>query len=339
MAFTSVSDAVLDKPDLLDRELDVLNDIQKHLPFIPANRLGDSRYWTKSYAGAVFYTGTYKGQAAVLKIQGTRPPFSEIDHLKAFAAQNQSLLIRPPRLYAYLYWDDHRRYEALILEAIDGRPVISTPTTASELTTFFSLYRDYRAHCRRKPWLPPPTQSLPDLIDTNFDNWIRIRQSLFPHHPLFTSADELLVEAAMDVLVDAYHLVKPEFLHGHFSYRDLLKQGDEYILFSNLFWKYLTPFYDAVFAYHWFIYHLSSLKNVTPELIESQRQLWLNAIVDLCRTTEERNLMNLALLERAAAGLNLDVLSLNPHDQITGYLFKATRREVTRLIGAIDSTV
>lgn len=332
MTFNSVSDAILEKPDLLDREAEVLKDIHRRLDFTSKKRLGDSRYWVKTHAGAVFYQGIFKDQPAVLKIQGVKPPVSEIDQIQAFAAQNQSSLIRPPHLLAFLRWSADRRYEALVLEQVTGGPAINFPTTAPEVTRFYTLYQEYRRHCRAKPWLPQPTQSLPQLIETDFANWRHIRHQLFPHHPLFQTSDETLINQAITLLKQGYQRVEPEFLHGHFSYHDVYQQGRQWVLFSNLFWKYKAPFYDAVFNQHWFVFHLASVKGMTQAKIKAQHQLWLTAIFKLGRTTVDQKLINLALLERAAAGLNLDALSLDLQNPFTPFLYDYTRKRLQYLI-------
>ncbi|MBI2613373.1 MAG: hypothetical protein HYW62_01225 [Candidatus Levybacteria bacterium] len=98
------------------------------------------------------------------------------------------------------------------------------------------------------------------------------------------------------------------------------------------FWK--SPFYDAIFGYHWFIYQLARdrLKNPTIELIEEQRNLWLSKINSLAKTDSDKKLLNLALLERAAAGLNLDALKADPKKSISKYLAEKTRENLKNLL-------
>jgi hypothetical protein len=51
---------------------------------------------------------------------------------------------------------------------------------------------------------------------------------------------------------------------------------------------------------------------------------------------DNKRLLSLALLERAVAGLNLDVLSINPNKPISKYLFKATRKQIMELISELN---
>jgi hypothetical protein len=108
----------------------------------------------------------------------------------------------------------------------------------------------------------------------------------------------------------------------------------EVILFSNLFWRYRQPLYDAVFAQHWHILNLSSLKNLDQTCITDQHQLWLKYLHHLPQTQgkHRHQYLYLALLERAAASLNLDILSLDPDHRHTPLLFDFTRQNLQYLI-------
>lgn len=334
----SVSDYVLDKPDLLDREKQVLQNIITHSGFKVSHRLGDSRYWNQQYAGAVFYQGTYQTKPAVLKIQGTKPPVSEIDQITSFSAQNRSRLIRPPHLYTSIPWSETDQFEALILEHIDGMPIVPAPATASQIKQFFHLYIDYRRHCRQRPWLPKPTHSISTQIHQDFTKWRHIRKTIYPKHPHLKLIDDNLIDQAIKVLIKKYQGTKWDFCHGHLSAQDFVqtKRG-ETILFSNLFWRYRPPLYDAVFAQHWHLLCLSSLKSITQKDILSQQNLWFKYLHNLPQTQgKHRKLyLQLALLERAAAALNLDVLTLDPQAQTTPYQFTRLKENITQILTQI----
>jgi hypothetical protein len=107
-------------------------------------------------------------------------------------------------------------------------------------------------------------------------------------------------------------------------------------LLSNLYWSWRPPLYDAVFGYHWYIYSLAQVEGITPEAVEAQRTLWLKHIKALPQAQGDNNkLLRLALLERAAAGLNLDALSVDPQKPITEYLVQATREQVRKHIDVV----
>ena len=129
--------------------------------------------------------------------------------------------------------------------------------------------------------------------------------------------------------VKGYQGIEPTFQHGHFATRDLFVVGNEVIILSNLYWSWRPPFYDAVFGYHWFMYGLEDLK---IETAEEQRRLWLDRIYDLAKSEEDTRLIKLALLERAAAGLNLDALVMNPKKPGARHLVEATREQIKDLL-------
>lgn len=332
-----ISQLFLAGSDLGSREQEVLKDASKKLGFIPGKLMDRSSWWNSREIGAFRYEGKFRGKKAVLKIQGVKPTTSEIYMIQAFSKANQSKILRPPLLYSYLPWDDKRRYEALILEFIDGKPIVNGPASESELTEFFALREEYRRNCVTFPWIEKPKESLSEEIRSNFDKWRQASFKLYPTHPFRKSEDEKIIDEAVNALIKNYENVEREFQHGHFGVSDLLKlKNGEVVILSNLYWSWKPPFYDAVFGYHWFIYHLAKLKNVTPELIENQRNLWLKQISRLHLKGVKLKLLDLAFLERAAAGLNLDALSADPQRSIEEYLVESTRETLRGYLSGIQ---
>jgi hypothetical protein len=320
--------------DLQDREEEVLKEASEKLGFAPSKLIGRSSWWGSTEIGAFHYAGEIEGKRAVLKIQGVKPSVSEIDMINNFNKTNKSKLVRPPHLYAYLNWNDEKRYEALALEFIEGEKVIKTPTNKNEVHEFFEIYKDYRENCLSFPWVDKPTISISQKIADNFSKWREASFKIYPNHPLREKGDTLLIDQAVQLLIEKYKGIDMEFMHGHFSEGDLYKVNGQIVILSNLFWSWRPPLYDSIFAYHWFIYHLNDVDRITSKEVEEQRSIWLNEIKNLPQTQGSKNqeLLNLVLLERAVAGLNLDALSANPNKPITKYLFEATRREIKRLI-------
>lgn len=335
-----ISHLFLSGSDLADREKEVLEDASKRLGFIPIKLIDRSHWWTSKEIGAFRYEGEFEGKKAVLKIQGAKPATSEIYMIQAFSKANQSKILRPPLLYSFFSWNDDRRYEALVLEFVGGKKVVNNPTNKDELEEFFNLRKEYKENCVVNLWIDKPSESLSQEIKINFEKWREASFKLYPSHPFREKDDERLIDEAVDLLVEGYIGIDSEFQHGHFSVGDLYKISDnEAIILSNLYWSWKPPFYDAIFGYHWFIYHLAKLPNATPQLVKQQRKLWLSKINSLAKTDlgthlkgVKLKLLNLALLERAAAGLNLDALSVDPKSPIAEYLVQETREEVKRLI-------
>lgn len=332
-----ISHLFLQGSDLADREKETLKDACKRTGFIPERLMNRSSWWTSKEIGAFRYFGVYKGKKAVLKIQGVKPNMSEAYMINAFKKANKSKIIRPPILYAFLTWDEEKRYEALILEFVDGSIVVNSPTNEKELEDFFNLYSEYRKTCCLDPWIDKPKKSLSEEVKINFEKWKQASQRLYPTHPLREKQDDKLIYQAVDLLVKGYEGVEPIFQHGHFSASDLYRtRNGEVVILSNLYWSWKPPFYDAVFGQHWFVYHLAEIPNINPRLVESQRNLWFSKINSLATTSQDKRLLNLALLERAAAGLNLDALSIDPKNPIAKYLVGTTRKQVKEFLGILN---
>jgi hypothetical protein len=136
-------------------------------------------------------------------------------------------------------------------------------------------------------------------------------------------------------LTKAWQQEKPEFMHGHFSAEDLIKYKNQVVLFSNLFWKWKNPFADAVFAYHWFIYSLAKVKDITPEKINAQQKLWLKTIFsvpEIANKKRNKVLVKAALLERAIAGLLVDAFAyIDKENPAAEWLVAFTRKNVKQL--------
>jgi hypothetical protein len=327
-----ISKQFLEGSDLQTRENEVLLDACNKLDFNPIRLKQRSSWWGSKEIGAFHYLGTYQGKNSILKIQGIKPTISEIYMINSFQKQNQSKIIRPPRIYASLPWNEDKRYEALILEDTGNQKLVSIPTKEKEIEEFFNIFNEYRNFCLQNPWLAKPATSLWQNVKENFDAWRKAGIKIYPNHPLRDSEDEKLINKAIEILVNNYKNIEPQFMHGHFSARDLYKVENQIVLISNLYWSYRAPFYDAIFGYHWFMFDLAKVENISFAEIEIQRNLWLNKINLLPKNEEEKKLLNLAFLERAAAGLNLDALSIDPNLEISKYLVEKTREEVKRLI-------
>ncbi len=331
-----ISHLFLEGSDLQDREKEVSEDASKKLGFTPTKLMDKSSWWTSKEIGAFRYEGKFKGKKAVLKIQGVKPRTSEIYMIQSFSKANKSKILRPPLLYSYLSWNDERRYEALVLEFVLGKKIVNCPTNKDEIEKFFKLRKEYKKNCVVNPWIDKPNKSLSDEIKINFAKWRKASFKLYPKHQFRKNEDKDLIDAAVEILQEKYQGVEPEFQHGHFSAGDLYKISEnEVVILSNLYWSWKPPFYDAIFGYHWFMYHLAQLENPTIKLVEGQRVLWLSKINSLPKTDLDKKLLNLAFLERAIAGLNLDALSVESKSPIAECLVEETRSEVKRLLGLI----
>jgi len=326
----------LEGSDLGQREQEVLRDVSQRTGFIPTKLIDRSSWWGSTEIGAFHYEGEFDGRRATLKVQGVKPRTSEIYMIESFARTNKSRILRPPHLYATLPWDDKRRYEALIMEYIGTKKIMKVPTNKDEVKRYYELFADYRKNCRESPWLEKPALILPEKMRENFKKWREASLKIYPVHPLREDSDLELIDRAVNLLVEGYRGVGPEFQHGHLADSDFYQVGKDIVVLSNLYWGWRAPFYDAIFCFHWFIYHLNKVDRIAPYDVEEQRRLWMEEIESLPSSDKERRLLKLALLERAAAGLNLDALSYEKVKPVTSYLVETTRKQVITLINELS---
>lgn len=331
----SLDQAFIAGADMSKREKEILKDIVSQTDFTPKKVIWRSSYWGTSQIGAVHYQGTYKGKPAVLKIQGVKPEVSEIFMIEQFAVQNRSKIIRPPKLFATIPWNETGNYEVLIMECVTGRKVLQSKRLQSRqnIKKFLNCYQEYRKNCLpKKPWLPQPAKI---NWKKAFQNLISTSKRAYPKHPFRKPTDKKLAGQAAGLLEKIYEKVSLEFVHGHFSVEDLAYQDGEVVLFSNLFWKWKYPFSDAVFGYHWFMYELSHVRGIKLTQVEKQREIWLSELLNLPwvkKSPKNLKLAKAALLERAIAGLIIDSFLVDKEKPIAKYLTDSTRNQVKMLL-------
>lgn len=318
---------------LENREKELLTQIGDKTGFVAENNIWKSSYWGSKQIGAANYLGTYKGKAAVLKIQGAKPMMSEIDVLEKFEAQNESKKVRTAKLYDYIRWSDADQFEALVLEYIDGPKVVESgkPTNQAAINEFLDFYRDYRMNCRNRPWLAMPDKA-PE-IRSSLVKAAKIREDIYPNHPLRTAEDDTLIESSMKILEPQFKTQKLEFVHGHLSVEDVFKVNPNgFVIFSNLFWGWKSPFSDLLFGYHWFLQTLERFDGTTRALIEDQREMWLEEMQALPEVRENQRDFLVARLEKAVSGLAIDAYAyIDPKNPAALPLIESTRDQVRKL--------
>lgn len=306
MKAISVTDDFFQEIDLATKENEIMSFLSKELNFLPQNIPWRSRYWGKG-TGAFLINGLYQGKKAIAKIQGAKPTISEVIMIKEFEKQNQSKIIRPPKVYHFLPWSSKRGYEVIIMEKIEGEYIVNSgqKATSHQIKEFFSLYDEYKDKCLNQPWLPPPKKI--SYYQNYFSKWKKIRKTL-DKDKIINKKDEKILERVAFYLDKNFSRTNLEFSHNHLSVYDFKKiSPKEVIVFSNLFWGWRWPLYDLVFGYQWFILSLSHL----PEKeIWDQISLWQTAMKETKEAKNKPQLYNLALLERTLAAYNLDVLMI-----------------------------
>lgn len=335
-------DAFEKDSDMSSREKDVLRGIVLKNGFVPEKNIWRSKYWGKNL-GATHWLGKLDGLDVVLKIQGVKPDVSELVMIKKFESSNRSKIIRPPKILKAIKWSNKNEYEAIFFEYINGKKVLKEGVlqTRQNIANFFSYYKEYRQNCLpKKAWLPSPKKE--KFIERGLKRLHKSSMKAYPNHPFRLASDFQLAMKASKVLSVAYQKENLEFIHGHFSFNDLFYENlgsKVVVLFSNLFWKWRYPYFDAVFAYHWFMYELNHVDGITPQLVEEQRKIWFEEIFKATwakKTEKTIRLVNAALLERAIAGLVIDSFLVDPKKPIAKYLTDSTRDQVKKLMKLLN---
>lgn len=318
--------------DLKIRKQEVLQDIISLTEFIPDEKqLRQSEWLTTGKVGAIHLPGVLEGKRTVLKIQGTKPSVSEAFMISSFNKQNKSKIIRPPKLYKHLDWNEDKQYEALFLEEVKGECVITGhPSQEVQLNEFFDLYKEYRANCLTSAWIEKPKQfSYRDI----FANWREAIKDKFDIDRFKEEGDEKLISQGIEILEKTFTVDDLEFMHGHFQPGDLIKtQNGEVILFSNLFWSWRIPFYDAVFAYHWWTLGMEHAENLNEALWREEQKKWLQNIYALPNVKGREKQLILALLERVVAALTVDRFMMDQEKSSAELITKLKREELQSLL-------
>jgi hypothetical protein len=288
--------------DIKGREAEVVEFASTRLDFVPDTNglLGYTSWWRSERAGAFRWSGQYKGQPVILKVQGVKPRTSEITALQNFEKANQSNLVRPPHLLAFEPWKDQLGFELLIIEYIVSDKLITYPTSSEQIAEFFRILRDYQKHAIGSPWISAPDEPLHITTRKRVEEDLSMAEKLYPEHPLREQTDFALIERGMRTLERHYSGVKPIFQHTHISTDDVFKpngQDPRYIYTSNFMWGWEAPYFDATYAYFHYDRLLSDrYGEVDAMLLESQANLWKEELYLLAENDREALLLRLALL-------------------------------------------
>lgn len=312
----------------------ILAQVNDETGFISQKLISKSDYYGTGRIGAAHFLGKFEGKSAILKIQAAKPQISEVQMIRKFMTQNKSSLIRAPKIYQVLPYDDQKGYEAIVMEYLSGEKVLASGQlqTADKIIKFFEIYKEYRVNCLNDPWLKKPKKK---FIATDYlSKMTALMKGVKPNSSHRKPGDLQLATQAINRLEKIWQNEQHVFVHGHFSCEDLIWEDKQVGLLSNLFWRWTWPYYDAVFAYHWFMYSLLRVPKITQEQVKQQQELWLQQIFVLADSGEQTNkdssqaggdnitnrsnsadhagvdrqkfLLKAALLERAAAGLLVD---------------------------------
>lgn len=311
----SVTDDYFKKIDLSLKKSEIFQSLQK-IPHLKFNKksIWESRYWGKG-VGAFQIEGSYRTKnnqllPVIIKIQGSKPLISEakiLEKLNLIKTKN----LKFPKVIFYQPWDNSLQYEIVIFEKITADFIITPHQLANkdQVEKFFYGYQIYKKFSKKiTPFIKKPKEKINFL--KQFLKWRQIRLENKLKFLITSKEDEFFLGIAKK-LNRVFKKTPPVFQHCHLSVYDIKRRGNNFYLFSNLFWGYRWPYYDATFGFMWYILGIASYEK---EEISNQIRIWEKSILRLNKN--EMDKISLALIERYLAALNLDILMINKKENI-----------------------
>jgi hypothetical protein len=258
--------------DFSAREKEVLGQVMAETGFEIEQEIFRGFVYDKNKVGSLIYQGKWRGQSAVLKLQGLKPEIEEWQIMEFFKAQNKSQQVRLPILYAYQPWDAKKGYGYLITEFIDALNIFKMPLASDqEMAKFANFYQEYRTLAITKPWETIALASAQFTL-VRVNKWLQFCKSkkrlaenqYLPYYEKFL------------ILTNKHCPTIPlVFCHGHLSANDIFCPKDnEYVLTSNLFWAYRLQWYELAFNIWACLLAVSDL-NFSPEQLIAYVNKWL----------------------------------------------------------------
>lgn len=241
-----ITEKYFSQKDFSRREKEVLAEITKKSGFVVDEEIYRGVIYERTKVGSLIYRGRWRKKPAVLKIQGLKPEVDEGRMIRLLNAQNQSRIVRAPRLYAHQPWSAKRGYGYLIIEYIDAPKIFKMPFAAPEqMNEFARFYQEYRTSVLTSPWLEPEDSDSLSFTVRRIEHWREISESkkrlrLQDYAPCLMRYYPIAVE----------HLpsIPMTFCHGHLSAEDVFRLPDgSLVILSNLFWSYRPQYYDLAF--------------------------------------------------------------------------------------------
>lgn len=311
----SVTNDYFKKIDLSARKEEIFQTLKK-IPSLHFSQkcLWESRYWGKG-VGAFQIEGSFKMKnnqsvSVIIKIQGAKPLISEAKILEKLQLIKDKKIHFPSVIFHHP-WSYKQQYEIIIFAKINADFIIIPHRLAKldEVEEFFNAYKLYKNFSKKiSPFIKKPKKPI-DFFE-QFLKWRKIREEN-PLKLLISNKEDKFFLSIAKRLGLFFKKTPLVFQHNHLSIYDIKKKNNDYYLFSNLFWGYRWPYYDAVFGFMWYLLGLSNYKE---SQILNQIKIWEEKLFNL--NSHDYDKINLALIERYLAALNLDMLMINKKEEI-----------------------
>lgn len=308
-----ITEKYFDYTNLAGQEKKVLEEIITKTNFQPEKEIFRGQIYDKDKVGSLIYRGTWQDREAVLKIQLLQLEHDEIDVINSFNSQNESTMIRLPKLHDSSRWNQKDAYGYIISEYIDAPRIYQPPFASQEqIKNFCTLYQEYKTKCLREPLLTQEASEQSSLLFTaqRVSHWAKIAES--KGH--LADPEIQNVERFLSLAGRYLPSIKMEFMHAHFTYDDIFKlSAKEYVLMSNLFWSYRPEFFDTTFHLWAGIKSLRD-QNVKVEHVIEYIQNWLNEykkVPIIMQDDDFETKFNLMMAERCIGALLVDIQNQN----------------------------
>lgn len=310
--------------DFSKRENEVLEIAVSKTGFTPQVVLFKGMIFDPDKVGSIIYKGIYEGKPAVLKLQGLHPETDEADILIGFKKQNRSKIVRLPELYTYQKWNEKDGFGFLVTEFIPYEKIHEMPFPSSkQIKLFCDFYEEYKTNCVNTPFVKTDEESnAKNFVLKRIDTW----KTISDHKGLL---EKTISRKQIENIVITYKDFmfknldsKMVFSHGHLSSKDILYNGKEFVLLSNLYWTYRPQYYDLIFNLHWCLEAIDDNKFTLEKYIQFVNKWFSNfhQIPLVKKDSQAIKNIHLMLLERTMGAILIDTGSRNETDEEVKHL-------------------
>lgn len=310
--------------DFSKREKEVLDITVSKTGFTPQTILFKGMIFDEDKIGSIIYKGIYKGKPAVLKLQGLRPETDEVDILIGFKKHNKSKIIRAPKLYTYQKWNEKDEFGFLITEFIPYPKIHEMPfPSTNKIKLFCNFYQEYKTNCVNAPFVQTDEDnSAKKFVLKRVETWKKISDYKGLLEKIISRKQiENVINIYKNLMSDKIDS-KMVFSHGHLSSKDILYNGKEFVLLSNLYWTYRPEYYDLIFNLHWCLEAIEDIEFTLTDYIELVKK-WFNNFykIPIVKSDEQaiKNI-HLMLLERTMGAILIDTGSRNKSNEAIKHL-------------------